>query len=124
MIKLAMSGSGLAPLALIGLVAFVAIFAGVIVWTLTRRRSEVDAWSSLPLADGTDPVQPRYEADSSDAEPDANASGDKQCRGGGHSAGHDHSDGGGCGQCANCSNAGAHGGLPVVSEVVTTVSIH
>ncbi len=35
----------------IGLVMFVAIFAGVSLWVLLQRRSNVQRWSELPLDD-------------------------------------------------------------------------
>ncbi len=60
MIKQAMSETGLAWFAVIGLVLFVAVLLGVIVWTFTRRKKQIDTWSSLPLADGHEPVEPRH----------------------------------------------------------------
>ena len=52
MIKQAMSEAGLAPLAVMGLVAFVVVFLGVALWAMTRGRRQVVGWSSLPLEDG------------------------------------------------------------------------
>ena len=54
-----MSEAGMASFAVIGLVVFVTVFAGIALWALTRGRKEIDTWSSLPLADGTEPVEPR-----------------------------------------------------------------
>ncbi|MEQ8847740.1 hypothetical protein [Botrimarina sp.] len=51
MIQDALSGSGLAPLAVFGLLMFVAVFVGVAAWALGRPRQEVAGWSSLPLDD-------------------------------------------------------------------------
>ncbi|QDU55757.1 cbb3-type cytochrome c oxidase subunit 3 [Aeoliella mucimassa] len=34
-----------------GLVLFVAIFAGVVLWLLLRKKSEITRWSELPLED-------------------------------------------------------------------------
>lgn len=62
MIKQAMADGGLAMLAAFGLVVFVAVFAGVCLWVGTRRRQEVEVWSSLPLADGVDPIEPRQQS--------------------------------------------------------------
>lgn len=33
----------------IGLVLFVAIFAAICIWALTRKRSDVERWNNLPL---------------------------------------------------------------------------
>ncbi len=49
----------LEPFAVTGLVLFVAIFVGVVVWTLTRRKRQVDRWARLPLSDEDEPVGPR-----------------------------------------------------------------
>jgi cbb3-type cytochrome oxidase subunit 3 len=51
-IKLALSGAGLAPFAVIGLLIFVGVFVGVGVWAFSRTRREVAGWSNLPLVDG------------------------------------------------------------------------
>lgn len=59
MIKQALSEAGLAPLSVIGLMMFVSVFVGVAIWTLTRERRQIDTWSSLPLADGHEPIEPR-----------------------------------------------------------------
>ncbi|TWT40767.1 cbb3-type cytochrome c oxidase subunit 3 [Botrimarina hoheduenensis] len=69
MIKEALSQAGLAPIAVVGLIAFFAVFVGVLVWTMTRPRRDIETWSSLPLADGKDPVQPRTPPTSSDTDP-------------------------------------------------------
>ena len=34
-----------------GMLIFLSVFTGVVVWVLTRRRGEVDDWSHLPLED-------------------------------------------------------------------------
>lgn len=62
MIKNALADGGLAALAAFGLLMFVTIFVGVTAWALTRRRREVAQWSSLPLADGCEPVDLRSDA--------------------------------------------------------------
>ena len=59
MIKEALSEAGLGLLSVMGLVLFVAVFLGILAWTLSRSRRQVDRWSSLPLADGHEPVEPR-----------------------------------------------------------------
>lgn len=59
MIKQLLNEAGLAPLAVIGLVTFVVVFVGIVAWTLSRKRSVVETWSSLPLVDGYEPVEPR-----------------------------------------------------------------
>lgn len=51
MIKSLMSETGLEWFASAGLVMFVAIFSGVLLWTLLRSRTEVHRWSQLPLDD-------------------------------------------------------------------------
>lgn len=84
MIKQAMADGGLAAAAAFGLVVFVAVFLGVCVWVATRRRQEVDRWSSLPLADGYDPVEPRRR-EASDPFTVIEAGGGR-----------------GCGKCENC----------------------
>lgn len=63
MIKESLSEAGLSVFAVVGLVAFFATFAGVAIWALTRRQKQIDKWSSLPLADGKDPVEPRDRPD-------------------------------------------------------------
>lgn len=35
----------------IGLVMFVGIFTGVVIWLSFRKRKEIDHWSHLPLED-------------------------------------------------------------------------
>ena len=52
MIKQMLSEAGLAPFAVIGLVIFVAVFVGISLWALTRRKRQIDNWSSMPLEDG------------------------------------------------------------------------
>jgi cbb3-type cytochrome oxidase subunit 3 len=51
MIKLALSGAGLAPFAVIGLIVFVGVFVGVGVWAITRRKAEIKQWAAMPLGD-------------------------------------------------------------------------
>ncbi|WP_442485720.1 cbb3-type cytochrome c oxidase subunit 3 [Aeoliella sp. SH292] len=34
-----------------GLVMFVAIFVGVLIWLAMRKQSDIDRWSKLPLDD-------------------------------------------------------------------------
>ena len=36
----------------ISLVVFFLVFVGTAAWTLTRRRSEIEDWSNLPLHNG------------------------------------------------------------------------
>jgi len=48
-IKHVLSDGALTGFATTGLVLFVAVFVGVAAWTLTRRRSEIDDWSRMPL---------------------------------------------------------------------------
>lgn len=86
-----MSALGLEVFAVGGLVLFVAVFVGVCLWVTTRSRKEVDAWSSLPLADGTDPVEPRLSITTKrhpEGSPDAT-----------------QHNGGGCGKCVDCTCA-------------------
>ena len=35
----------------VGLVAFVTIFTGVVLWLLFRKKSDIKHWSNLPLED-------------------------------------------------------------------------
>jgi hypothetical protein len=49
MIKEVLSDGALTGFAIAGLVIFVAVFAGITLWTLTRQRSEIGHWSRLPL---------------------------------------------------------------------------
>ncbi len=42
-----------------GLTIFVVVFVCVTLWALTRPRKTIQRWASLPLQDGTDPVEPR-----------------------------------------------------------------
>jgi cbb3-type cytochrome oxidase subunit 3 len=77
MVKESIADLGLTPFAVFGLLVFFSVFVAIAVWTLTRRQKQVATWSSLPLADGTEPVESRRE----------------------HS--HDH-DGHECQNCGNC----------------------
>ncbi len=54
-----LSQINLEPFAVTGLAMFVAIFVGVVVWTLTRRKKQVDRWARLPLSDEDEPDEPR-----------------------------------------------------------------
>lgn len=87
MIKQALAGLGLDVFAVIGLVLFVATFVGITIWTLSRSRSQIDRWSSLPLDDSKDPVEPRDNDSMSlsvvTGAPSANS--------------------GSCGKCSNCT---------------------
>lgn len=101
MIKQAMSAAGLEVLAVGGLLMFVAVFVGVCFWVTTRSRKEVETWSSLPLADGTDPVEPRLPITTltnQEASPENQEHGS-----------------GGCGKCVDCSCA--------TDELVTVTSL-
>ncbi len=80
MIKQAMSEAGLAPLAVAGLMIFVAVFVGVAVWAMTRRRGQVAGWSSLPLNDGPTVASAGLPI-----------------------TGHTHGTTGGCGKCSDCT---------------------
>lgn len=91
MIKQAMSALGLEVFAVGGLLLFVAVFSGVCFWVTTRSRKEVDAWSSLPLADGTGPVTPRLSITTKDHAK--------------RSQGDSEHIGGGCGKCVDCTCA-------------------
>lgn len=77
MIKNAISEAGLAPLAVLGLMIFVAVFVGVALWAATRGRRQVVGWSSLPLEDGA--RLPVVKAGGEPAKPSS-----------------------GCGKCENC----------------------
>lgn len=59
MIKQAIGEAGLATFAVVGLVVFVVVFSCIVAWVGSRGRREVATWSSLPLADGFEPVEPR-----------------------------------------------------------------
>lgn len=61
MMKEIISEANLPYFAVIGLILFVAVFVTTSLWAMSRSRKEVDTWSSLPLADGYDPVEPRKE---------------------------------------------------------------
>lgn len=66
MIKAAVDGLGLAPLAVAGLVLFVVTFLAIAAWTLSRSKNQIETWSSLPLADDDDePLEPRDTDDQS-----------------------------------------------------------
>ena len=95
MIKQAMSTAGLELLAVGGLLIFVAVFVGVCVWVTTRGRKEVEKWASLPMADGTNPVEPRLSITTRDT----SANDDQE-----KSNDYKHS-GGGCGKCVDCTCA-------------------
>jgi hypothetical protein len=38
----------------ISLIVFFAVFVGTFIWTLTRRRADVEHWSTLPLNAGNE----------------------------------------------------------------------
>lgn len=59
MVKESIADLGLTPFAVFGLLVFFGVFVAIAVWTLTRRQKQVATWSSLPLADGTEPVEGR-----------------------------------------------------------------
>ncbi len=59
MIKESLSEANLAYFAVTGLILFVAVFVSAALWAMSRSRKEIESWSSLPLADGSDPVKPR-----------------------------------------------------------------
>ena len=59
MFKDILSDANLTLFATLGLVIFVAVFLGVTIWALTRPRKTVDKWSSIPLKDGTEPLELR-----------------------------------------------------------------
>lgn len=105
MINQALSESSLAWPAVIGLVTFVAIFVGVAVWAFTRRTNVVAAWSSLPLADGCEPVEPRngvgtHQVGKKKTGRTNSASPVLEVISAEHSS-HTHA-GGGCGKCEEC----------------------
>lgn len=56
MIKHVLSDGALTGFATTGLIIFVAVFAGITAWTLTRRRSQIDDWSRMPLRGDDDPL--------------------------------------------------------------------
>ena len=62
MVKESLAELGLTPFAVGGLLVFFGVFVAIVVWTLTRRQKQVDTWSSLPLADGTEPLETRRHA--------------------------------------------------------------
>jgi hypothetical protein len=89
MIKESLSGLGLAPLAVVGLVLFVATFVGIAVWTMTRRAKQVATWSSLPLVDGMQPVEPRanhHDHDHHEDDHECRNCGNCQCKKNGETA--------------------------------------
>lgn len=104
MIKQAMSETGLEVLAVGGLLMFVAVFVGVTLWVMTRGSKEVATWSSLPLADGHDPVEARLPITTKPTD--------------GHDRKDEHDGGGGCGKCENCT---CHEDS---SEPVTTLALN
>jgi hypothetical protein len=57
MIRQALQGLDLAPLAIASLIMFVTIFAGISLWALTRSRRDVRDWSRLPLEEDPRAVQ-------------------------------------------------------------------
>ena len=59
MFKDILSEANLTAFATWGLVIFVAVFLGVTIWALTRPKKTVDKWSSIPLKEGTEPVEQR-----------------------------------------------------------------
>lgn len=63
MVKESIADLGLTSFAVFGLLVFFGVFVAIAVWTLTRRRKQVATWSSLPLADGTEPVESRRQED-------------------------------------------------------------
>ena len=75
MVKESIAELGLTPFAVFGLLAFFGVFVAIAVWTMTRRRKQVATWSSLPLTDGTEPIEARH---------------------------HQHGDGHGCRNCGDC----------------------
>ena len=60
MLRDVLSNGLLTHFATIGLVIFVAVFAGTCAWILTRSRREISDWSRIPLTDDEDgPVDDR-----------------------------------------------------------------
>lgn len=122
MIKQAMSEAGLEVLAVGGLLTFVAVFLGVTAWVMTRGKKEVDTWSSLPLADGYDPVEPRLPIVTKPSDQDGGGApggdGPLDNQGGSARGEHDHHAEGGCGKCENCT---CHGES---AETVTTLALN
>ncbi|QDV10038.1 hypothetical protein Poly30_55990 [Planctomycetes bacterium Poly30] len=60
MLRDVLSNGLLTHFATIGLVIFVAVFAGTCAWILTRSRREVSDWSRIPLTgDDEGPVDDR-----------------------------------------------------------------
>lgn len=52
----------IAALKVAGLVIFLAVFIGIVLWTLTRSRRQIDRWSEMPLDDQPDhPGDPQTE---------------------------------------------------------------
>jgi cbb3-type cytochrome oxidase subunit 3 len=82
MVKESIADLGLTPFAVFGLLVFFGVFVAITVWTLTRRQKQVATWSSLPLADGTEPVESRRQEDNDED--------------GNHHEGHE------CQNCGNC----------------------
>lgn len=68
MVQESIADLGLTPFAVVGLLTFFGVFVAIGVWTLTRRQKQVTTWSSLPLADGTEPVEPRRRGHDDDHE--------------------------------------------------------
>jgi len=69
MIRAVLGDSALTGYALVGLVIFVAVFLAICAWVLTRKRTQVDSWSRLPLANDPldsripEPAEPRRSRD-------------------------------------------------------------
>jgi len=97
MIKLAMTDTSLALFAAIGLVVFFVVFVGVIVWALTRPGRAITNWSSLPLADGYEPVEPRLPAGAKAELPIVSSHEDEPK----DSKPNEHQES--CGKCENCA---------------------
>lgn len=62
----ALNNGGLSITSTLGLLIFVAVFLGIIAWTLTRSRRQVKHWSELPLSDDSDDSNPTDEPKSSE----------------------------------------------------------
>ncbi|TWT97558.1 Cbb3-type cytochrome oxidase component FixQ [Botrimarina colliarenosi] len=120
MIKQAISAAGLEVLAVGGLLMFVAVFAGVTWWVLSRSRKEIDKWSSLPLAEGVDPVDPRLPVVEKPSNPSVDA---LPVVGPPDEVSHRHGEGG-CGKCENCQ-CGADSPTSVTTPTsITTLAVN
>ncbi len=40
----------------LGLVSFMTIYVGVVIWTFTRRKGDISHWSSLPIESDSGPI--------------------------------------------------------------------